>query len=189
MAVAPFPNQEQVIPTPRRWTVAEFDHLIDSGAFGPEERLELIEGELIPKRSQYPPHATALTLSISELIRVFTAGFVVRIQMPVTLGENPGNRPEPDIAVVTGSARDYTAQHPTTAALLVEISDSTLLYDRTTKASLYARAGMAELWVLNLPDRLLEVFREPTPMAGQPFRVSLPRYPALHRIRNGFSPR
>jgi Uma2 family endonuclease len=80
----------------------------------------------------------------------------------------PRSKPEPDLAVVVGSFNDYKRIHPATATLVVEVSDSTLATDRTTKAALYARAGIEDYWIVNLPDGVLEVHRQPAPMTGQP---------------------
>lgn len=156
-------------PPPRRgWTGEEFDRLAGTGFFGPEERLELVNGEIITKMTQNSPHATALTLAQEALRLIFPASrFVMRNQMPLALGKR--DRPEPDIAVVAGSARDYAKAHPKTALLVVEISDSTLLFDQTEKLGVYARAGVPEYWIVNLPERVLEVYRQPEPMADGPF--------------------
>jgi Uma2 family endonuclease len=91
-----------------------------------------------------------------------------RLQAPLHLGPRPA--PEPELAVVPGGSRDYTATgHPTTALLIVEVSDTTLSYDRGRKASLYARAGIADYWIVNLVDRQLEVYRQPQPDATRPY--------------------
>lgn len=151
-------------PHRRLWTRQEFEHAIAAGVFVPEDNLELIEGELVVKMTQNGPHATAYRLSEKAMNRVFGEGYDVRGQLPLAL--SVGSAPEPDIAIVTGSPRDYAADHPTgtETVLVIEISDSTLLYDQTTKAALYARAGIAEYWILNLSDRLLEIHRAPAPM-------------------------
>ena len=77
------------------------------------------------------------------------------------------------LAVVAGGPRDYCEYHPTGAVLVVEIADATLAYDRTIKAAVYARAGIAEYWIVNLRDRLVEVHRQPTPMSHQPLGYHL----------------
>lgn len=158
----------QQLPAPARhgWTVEEFERLFEAGFFAPDARLELIEGEVWEKMTQKTPHATAVTLAQYLLAEIFGAGFVVRVQLPLILGEI--SKPEPDIAIVTGVARDYTRNHPTTAVLVVEISDSTLIPDQQTKSALYARAGIAEYWIVNLIDHVLEVRRGPVAMAAQP---------------------
>jgi Uma2 family endonuclease len=149
----------------RGWTREEFERLTEMGFFGPEERLELIEGEIVPKMTQNEPHATGVYLVQTALLRIFTTGYMVRVQLPLALGT--ASRPEPDIAVVTGSPRDYQTS-PTTTVLVVEVSDTTLALDRAVKASLYASAGIPEYWIVNLIDRVLEVHRAPASMAAQP---------------------
>jgi Uma2 family endonuclease len=151
-------------PESRRWTVEEFHRLAETGVFGPEERLELIDGDIVCMSPQNPPHSTAAVLTEAELARVFRRGYHLRGQKPLVLGT--AAEPEPDIAVVRGSARDFRRQHPTTAALVVEVADSSLDYDRGPKAALYARAGIPEYWILNVPERVLEVHRDPDAGAG-----------------------
>lgn len=146
------------------WTVSEFERLFDAGFFGPDLRLELVEGEIWKKMTQNEPHAVALSLTEFALGGIFENCYV-RTQQPMILGES--SKPAPDLAVVTGVPRDYLASHPTTAELVVEISDSTLVPDQTTKAALYARAQIAEYWIVNLVDRTLEVRRQPSPMSGE----------------------
>lgn len=155
-------------PERRSWTVAEFERFIDLGVFGPDERLELVNGEIVKKVTQNPPHSAALRKTEKLLNRLFAERYDVRPQMPLNFGPGTGNRPEPDLAVVVGAPEDYTTSHPMSAVLVVEISDATLAYDRGTKAAVYARAGIGELWIVNLVDRLLEVHRQPRPMAEQP---------------------
>lgn len=152
----------------RPLTRGEYQRAGELGIFGPEERLELIGGEVHAKVSpQKTPHATTITVASDALRRVFGAGHHVRVQLPLALGEH--SEPEPDLAVVRGSARDYLADHPESAVLIVEVADTTVRFDRTVKASLYARAGIADYWLVNLQDRVLELHREPAPMPDQPF--------------------
>ncbi len=153
-------------PQVRHWTRTEYYKMGESGIIGPSERVELIEGEIIAMTPQDTPHAVAGSL-VEEVLRVaFGPGFHVRSQRPLSLG--PDSEPEPDAAVVRGSARDYLKAHPTTAVLAVEISDATLPFDRGKKAALYARAGIPEYWILNLVDRVLEVYRDPGPSPARP---------------------
>jgi len=102
--------------------------------------------------------------------------FVIRIQLPLALSEY--DELQPDIAVVAGSIRDYEKEHPATAVLVVEVSDTILRMDRTTKDSLYARAGITEYWILDLNGRLPEVYRDPKPMRDQAFGYGYERVPA-----------
>lgn len=144
----------------RRWTRQEYERLVTEGFFHPEERLELVEGEIIRMTPQGSPHATAISLCVEALRAAFGADHHVRVQMPLALTDD--SEPEPDVAVVAGNPRDYRDAHPTTALLIVEVADATLPYDRERKANLYARAGIAEYWIVNLLDRCLEVYRRPT---------------------------
>lgn len=154
-------------PHLRLWTREEYYKMAELGVFKPGERVELIGGKIVEMAPQYSPHATALLLAQDELRAVLTAGYVVRTQLPLDI--SPSSQPEPDVAIVRGAVRDYAKAHPTTAELVVEVSESTLGYDRGEKASLYASAGIQDYWVLNLTDRRVEIFRDPIPMANQPY--------------------
>ncbi len=143
----------------RRWSRVEYESLIDQGVFQPGERIELIGGELVVREPQRTPHATAIELALDALKEVFGPGWRVRIQLPVALDDE--SEPEPDVAVVPGSPRDYLPSHPARPVLIVEIAHSSLAFDREQKGSLYARAGIADYWIVNLVDRILEVYRDP----------------------------
>jgi Uma2 family endonuclease len=105
---------------------------------------------------------------VEEALRdLFGAGWDVRVQGPLALDDE--SEPEPDLAVVPGSFRDYVAEHPARPVLVVEVSESSVALDRDHKGSLYARAGLAEYWILNLSDRSLEVYRHPGPDADAAF--------------------
>jgi len=143
----------------RKWTRAEYDRMIDAGLFHPEDRVELIDGDILAVTPQDSRHATALRQCTKALEEAFGAGFDVRPQLPLALEES--SEPEPDLAVVPGSIADYRDAHPQSAALAVEVADSTLEFDREQKGSLYARAGIPEYWIVNLRDATLEVHREP----------------------------
>ncbi|MGH7164603.1 MAG: Uma2 family endonuclease, partial [Nitrospiraceae bacterium] len=141
----------------RRWTRQEYDRLVVEGFFHPEERLELMEGEIVRMTPQGSLHATAIRLVEEALRAAFGTGFDVRVQMPLALTDD--SEPEPDVAVVTGNPRDYRDTHPSAAVLIVEVADATVPYDRERKRALYARVGIADYWIVNLLDRRLEVFR------------------------------
>ena len=149
----------------RRFSRVEYERLIDLGVFRPGEAIELIGGELIVAEPQGAAHYTAIVKTARTLEAAFGPGWHARIQGPVGLGVGV----EPDVAVVAGSPDDYGRAHPSRPALTVEVADSSLAADRQHKGSLYARAGLADYWVLNLPDRVLEVYREPTPDSAAPF--------------------
>jgi Uma2 family endonuclease len=141
------------------WTRNEYDRLVAAGAFRPDARVQLIQGEIVEITPQTAAHATALRLLQKTLDAVFREGYDVRAQLPLALGEQ--SEPEPDIAVVPGSLGDYSAHHPSTAALVVEIADTTLHFDRSRKQEVYARAQIPEYWIVNLVDGVLEVYRDP----------------------------
>jgi Uma2 family endonuclease len=158
--------ESSVEPRPRLWTREEYYKMAEEGIFQPGERVELIAGRIITMVPQDSPHYTAIDLAKEELRKVFAAGYVVRVQGPLDLGLI--SQPEPDVAVVRGTIRDYAKAHPNTALLVVEVAESSLVYDRGIKASLYASAGIPDYWVLNLVDRRLEVSRDPIVMPDQP---------------------
>jgi Uma2 family endonuclease len=146
----------------RRWTREEYERLAEVGLLGPNERVELIEGEIVAMPPQRSQHAIGVCLAQEAFGALFRTGFSIRIQLPLALG--PRSEPEPDVAVVVGMARDFVAAHPTSALLVLEVSDTTLSFDRETKGSLYAAAGIPEYWIVDLVHRQLEVYREPGPM-------------------------
>ena len=141
------------------WTRVEYERLVDLGAFRPGERLELVGGALVVREPQGGPHATAVGLAEDALREAFGAGWTVRARSPIALDED--SEPEPDVAVVPGNRRDYRGGHPSHPVLIVEVADSSLPQDRREKASLYARARIADYWIVNLVDSILEVYREP----------------------------
>ena len=143
----------------RRWTRKEYDRLIDLGILHEDEPIELVGGQMIVAEPKSSPHETALGLTADALRRAFGAGWVVREQGPIALDDE--SEPEPDVMVVPGEIRDYRDAHPERAALLVEVALSSLAFDRRHKGSLYARAGVADYWIVNLVDRVVEVRRRP----------------------------
>lgn len=140
------------------WTRDEYYRLADLNFFQ-GRRVELIEGQVIDMAAMKSPHAAAIDLVDIALKQVFGTDYYIRQQKPFAISDI--SEPEPDIAVVTGTIRDYADAHPTTAVLIVEVADTSLRYDRTVKSSLYAKAGIAEYWIVNLGDRQLEVYRDP----------------------------
>jgi len=151
----------------RRWTRVEYDRLIEAEILASEDRFELLGGEMIVKEPQPSSHATSIRLVQRVLTAEFGSGWDVRAQMPVALDEE--SEPEPDISVVPGDPRDYRDAHPERPILIVEVAVSRLRFDREQKGSLYARAGIADYWIVNIPDRRVEVYREPVSDAAAPF--------------------
>jgi Uma2 family endonuclease len=150
-------------PRPWRWTREQYYRLGELGFFD-GRRVELIRGEIVEMSPINRPHSLGTRLTADALGAVFAAGFYVDTQQPLWIpGAPPGTEPQPDVMVIPGHPRDY-ADHPTTAALVVEVADTTLFYDTTTKAELYATAGVADYWVLDVTGRQLHVFRDPAPL-------------------------
>jgi len=143
----------------RHWSRGEYDRLIEMGFFQPRDPIELIGGQLIVAEPQGSYHFTAIQAVEEMLRKAFGPGWQVRGQGPVALDDE--SEPEPDVAVVSGSFRDYSAGHPSRPVLVVEVSESSLGFDRHYKGSVYARAGLADYWIVNLVDRVLEVYRDP----------------------------
>jgi Uma2 family endonuclease len=152
-------------PRLRLWTREEFYRMAELGLFD-GQRAELIEGEVMVLSPQNWPHASTVDQVAEALRLALPAGFWVRAQLPLSLGMS--SDPEPDVSVVPGRRSNYSG-HPTSAVLIVEVSDTSLDYDRTRKASLYARAGIRDYWVVNLVDRQVEVYRDPAPDPSQPY--------------------
>ncbi|MGH7314939.1 MAG: Uma2 family endonuclease [Candidatus Rokuibacteriota bacterium] len=166
----------------KHWTRLEYERLIDLGAFGPEDRLELIGGQLVVREPQGRPHSTGIRLVARALRAAFGPAWNIEAQLPVALDEE--SEPEPDVAVVAGEPRDYLASHPSRPALVVEVALTSLAFDREEKASLYARAGVADYWIVNLVDNVLEVYRNPVadPQAAYGWR-----YASTATLRTGGS--
>ena len=146
-------------PVYRHWTRKEYDRLVELGILHEDEPIELIGGQMIVSEPKGSPHETAIGLTAEALRAAFGPGWMVREHSPIALDDD--SEPEPDVSVVRGRWRDYRADHPARAALVVEVSASRLAFDRRDKGSLYARGGIADYWIVNLQRRVLEVHREP----------------------------
>jgi Uma2 family endonuclease len=151
------PHPSPTGPRPLRLTCAEFHRLGDLGAFE-GRRAMLINGAMLEQGPMNPPHAITLAL-VEEAIRTaFGTLWWTRQQLPLILGQDTD--PEPDIAVVPGRPRDYSA-HPTTADLVIEVADTSLNFDTNDKRLLYAKAGIRDYWVVDINGRLLRIYRDP----------------------------
>jgi Uma2 family endonuclease len=146
--------------TPHRWTRAGYERLVELGAFR-GEAVELLGGQLIVAEPQSSYHATAVGTVDDALRAALPPGWIVRAQMPIGLADD--SAPEPDIAVAPGARTDYRDAHPAHPVLVVEVAESSLDFDRRDKGSLYARGGIRDYWIVNLVDRVLEVYRDPRP--------------------------
>jgi len=161
--VEPLSNGPEPTPNRVRWTRAQCEAIRDVGIL--DGRYELIEGEVISKMGQKPSHRMAVVLLNVWLIAVFGALFV-QTQATIDIGDaDPDhNEPEPDAAVTAEPNTAYVDRHPGPAdlVLVAEVSDSTLRFDRTVKAALYARAGIREYWIVNIVGRQILVHRQPS---------------------------
>jgi len=144
----------------RRWSRRDYDRLVDAGGLGPEDRVELLDGEIWEMTPQGASHAAVCRAMLKVLDHAFGEGFDVRGQFPLALDDR--SEPEPDVAVVPGAPFDYLEEHPTSALLVVEVSESSLTHDRGRKLTAYARNGIPEYWLVDLIAGKLEVYRQPS---------------------------
>ncbi|HYV38319.1 MAG TPA: Uma2 family endonuclease [Gemmataceae bacterium] len=151
----------------RRFSVTEYHRLIELGILTEDDNLELLDGYLVHKMARNPPHDAAIQKGTKKWLRILPTGWDLRVQSAVTL---TGSEPEPDFAIVRGDEQAYIVRHPTAAdiGLLIEVSDSTLLGDRDDKGRIYAHAGVACYWIVNLPDRRIEVYTMPSGAVADP---------------------
>src|SRR5262249_17416938 len=155
----------------------EYGRLIEEQVFRPDERLELLGGELVVREPHGDLHTLAVELVNEALTAAFGAEWRIRVQLPVALDEE--SEPEPDLSVAAGRARERREPKPSRPVLVVEVADSSLAVDRAYKGSLYARAGVPDYWIVNLVDHTLEVYRDPEPDATASFGWSYRRVQRL----------
>jgi Uma2 family endonuclease len=143
-------------PNSHQFSVEDYHAMIRTGILNETDRVELLEGYVVDKMPHNPPHDGTIQLVQELLAGHIPAGWCIRIQSAVTLSDS---EPEPDLVVVRGTSRTYLTRHPAQGdvGLVVEIADSSLSRDRD-KARIYARAGIAVYWIINLLDRQVEVY-------------------------------
>jgi Uma2 family endonuclease len=151
---------------PYHWTLEDYEQLIALGMLE-GKHVELIQGDILTMAPMGEPHALTIMQLNYALLPHFNpkTGYHLRIQMPLALPALTCE-PEPDIAIVALDTPTNAAGRPTSAALVVEVAESSLAYDRDRKGPLYAAAGLQEYWLVNLPARCLEVYRQPVPDAA-----------------------
>jgi len=172
---ATFQNDAMVVqdvPRIRPLFRDEYDKLIALGAFE-DERIELLEGALVEMSPPGPPHSSAVDMLTMLLVPALVGRAIVRVQGPFAAERI--SEPEPDLMVMP--LGDYTSSHPEQAQLVIEVSESSLRKDRGIKQRIYARNGVADYWIVNLVERVVEVYREP---AGD-------RYASVQRFLPGAS--
>lgn len=147
----------------RRFTVAEFMRMTEVGLFGENSRLELLWGEVVEMSPIHITHVAILNRLVWLLTNALGRGVIVSVQNPIQLSDE--SLPQPDVAVLRFQDSFYGERPigPDDVFLLVEVADSSLRYDRRIKSKLYGAAGIADYWIVNLPERQIEVYREPRP--------------------------
>jgi len=154
----PTSQESFTVPFPMRpFSVVEYEAMGKAGVLDEDDNVELLEGWIVPKMTKNPFHDSVIT-QLDEDITSQLVGYHIRVQCAIATTDS---EPEPDLAVVRGSSRDYTRRHPTAddVALIIEVSDSSVSRDRV-KARIYAKAGILQYWIVNLVDRVIEVFTE-----------------------------
>lgn len=141
-------------------SVAQYHEMIRNGTLSEADPVELLEGILLYKMPKKPPHAAINTAVKEAIAPLLSAEFHFRSQDPITLADG---EPEPDGAVVRGKSRDFMSRHPEPGEtpLIIEVADTSLERDRGIKLRGYARSGIAEYWIVNLVDRIVEVYTDP----------------------------
>ena len=149
-----------VVEGQRTFTVEEYRRMGEAGVFGPEERVELIRGvirEMSPKGRR---HIQAVTLANNLLTPSLKGRAVVQIQDPVAL-KNLASEPEPDVCVLSSTNPRDAGSRDVEPLLIIEVADTSLRFDRADKSKIYAEAGIADYWIVNIADDVLEIHREP----------------------------
>lgn len=155
-------NDAALAPARHRLTVYDYHRMADAGIFGEDDRIELIDGDLIDMAPIGSDHAAVVNRLTEAFVLACAGRAIVSIQNPVRIDES--SEPQPDVAILRRRDDFYaTSGHPGPAdiLLLVEVADSSLRFDRTVKLPLYARAGIAELWIVDLQRRILDAYRRP----------------------------
>jgi Uma2 family endonuclease len=152
-----------------RITLEEYRRMAEAGLFGPEPKIELIEGVLVDKMTRNLPHVHATNL-IQDILHHFLprgSGFWIQMSNPVVI-EDRQSEPEPDATIVRGTVRDFGGRiaTPADAAVVIEVADTSYAYDRNVKTAVYATGGVPIYWILDLNRRRLEVLTKPAPAEG-----------------------
>lgn len=168
---APVPSARPVTygldPSTYRFTVRQYEQMIDAGILTKDDKIELLEGYLVLKMPRNPPHDGTIQLIQEALRSVIPAGWNVRVQLTIAL---PDSHPEPDFAVVRGGPRSYLKRHPgpDDIGLVIEVANTSLQRDLADKTRVYAHAGLLAYWVINVTDGSIEVFARPSGPVAQP---------------------
>lgn len=144
-----------------RFTVTQYQRMIEGGILTAEDKVELLENYVVLKMPRNPPHDGTIQRIQKRIVRHIPTGWDLRTQGSVELTDS---QPEPDFAIVREEPNDYTTRHPTPAdtGLVIEVADSSLLRDQRDKTRIYARGVIPVYWIINLVDRRVEVYTQPS---------------------------
>ena len=152
-------------------TVEQYHQMIDAGILSSEDRVELLDGCLVKKMPNNPEHVFPIVTFVELLPTLLPKGWHIRCQLPITLD---ASEPEPDIAVVRGTRREYTARHPypEDIGLVIEVANESLQSDRKRKSMIYAEANIPEYWIVNVKAVAVEVYSKPTNGKANRYRLA-----------------
>jgi hypothetical protein len=158
-----------------QFSVTQFQRMIENGILTPEDKVELLENYVVLKMPKNPPHDGTIDLIKAVLPAYIPPGWLLRIQQTLVLSDS---QPEPDFAIVRGTPRSFLTRHPGPAdtGLVVEVADSSLLRDQRDKTRIYARGGIPCYWIVNLVDKHIEVYTQPSGPASVPAYSSCVTY-------------
>ena len=168
MSTGPSPSDPRSVlaqEPQRRLSVDDYHRMIAAGVLDEDEHIELLEGVIVEMSPQGPRHAEVIRKLCDPQFAALPPDFLIQAQLPLTLG--PDSEPEPDAAVVPRRQEGYGHGHPTTAALVFEVSGESLRKDRLVKSALYARAGIPEYVIVNVDESSVEVLRDPHRGSGR----------------------
>jgi Uma2 family endonuclease len=158
-----------------RFSVPRYQKMIETGILTTEDKVELLENYVVLKMPRNPRHDSTIQRMLERLFPHRPSGWGLRVQSAVTLADS---QPEPDFALVRGTAADYDNRHPgpSDVGLVIEVADSSLLRDQRDKTRIYARGGVPCYWIVNLVDRRVEVYSHPSGPAAVPAYHSFQTY-------------
>lgn len=164
-----------------RFSVASYQRMIASGALTSQDKVELLENYVVLKTPHNPPHDSTIQRMLRPLLRSLPDGWDLRVQSAITLSDS---EPEPDFAIVRGSSADYENHHPFAAdvGLLIEVADTSLARDRHDKSRIYANAEIPAYWVVNLLDRQIEAYSQPSAAGTAAEYAALQVYPLGEKV-------
>lgn len=175
MTPAALPITYGLDPSTFRFSVSRYQRMIEEGIFNSKDRVELLEQYIVLKMPHSPPHNGTIDLVNAAIPVRVPSGWLRRVQQAVVLSDS---QPEPDFALVRGTPRSYLSRHPGPGdvGLIVEVADSSLLRDQRDKTRIYARGTIPCYWIVNLVDRRIEVYSQPSGPTAVPAYASFQIY-------------